>query len=641
MVELNKYRIGTGVPMVVRLFDSGVNISWTDVQIRQLCLYNEQQRAFAGYCTEIAPDAEDDTLLHCLFPASQQHFPGVYRLIAQVTYNGNPATYDALAFVLVRNFDEAGTGTNPEPVEIGITVSALPSSVITEVLEACIRATDSSIAQEREASNAEADRVQAERGRAEAETGRVNAEGLRVEAETGRSGAEADRVQAERDRAEAETGRVNAEGLRVEAETGRSNAEADRVLAERDRAEAETGRVNAEGLRVEAEDERKAAEIIRERVADEDHQQATEDHAVVAGYNTRLTAVEEEVGALGAKLVNSQLYEEKSYSESYETTAGYTYPNLGSTFRLLKGIQYSFVITCLANENNLYIKLLQEGASGELATATLTSGTTSKSFNYTPSADINAYVVFASLDSRKVTVTVSISEILAEKVNNLAADVATIHPALAAVDRRVTELSAKTSSKYTPNYTANYYMKSDGTTGSSSTYGYFAPIELKHGETILLNNGDAMYKGSNVAVLYKTDSSGVFERSLVTGNSTNGKVSYTNESGETIYLGMSGYKTQMKYTIMTPVVSAAELSVVMGWILAESFNLVSATRDDDGNVSAANVTWPNGLSGSLTITRDSDALVTSVAATVGTDSYTLTVTRDTDGNATASNIVKN
>ena len=141
MIELNKYRIGTGVPMLVRLYDSGASISWPDVQIRQLCLYNEQQRAFAGYCTDIAPDAEDDTLLHCLYPAEQQLFTGVYRLIAQVAYNGNPATYDALAFVLVRNLDEAGAGTNPEPVEIGITVSALPSSVITEVLDACIKAT--------------------------------------------------------------------------------------------------------------------------------------------------------------------------------------------------------------------------------------------------------------------------------------------------------------------------------------------------------------------------------------------------------------------------------------------------------------------------------------------------------------------
>ena len=236
MIELNKYRIGTGVPMLVRLYDSGVEIAWPDVEIVQLCLYNEQQKAFAGYCIDIHPDAEDDTLLHCFYPAAQQQFVGDYRLIAQVAYNGNPATYDALAFTLVRNFEDAETGTNPEPVEIGITVTAMPSSVITEILAACVRATDASIAQATAAANAEAARVAAENARVAAETARVNAE----------------------------TARVNAERLRGEAEAARVRAENARVAAETARVNAETARVNAERLRGEAEDERKTNEIARQ-----------------------------------------------------------------------------------------------------------------------------------------------------------------------------------------------------------------------------------------------------------------------------------------------------------------------------------------------------------------------------------------
>ena len=236
MIELNKYRIGTGVPMLVRLYDSGVEIAWPDVEIVQLCLYNEQQKAFAGYCIDIHPDAEDDTLLHCFYPAAQQQFVGDYRLIAQVAYNGNPATYDALAFTLVRNFEDAETGTNPEPVEIGITVTAMPSSVITEILAACVRATDASIAQATAAANAEAARVAAENARVAAETARVNAE----------------------------TARANAERLRGEAEAARVRAENARVAAETARVNAETARVNAERLRGEAEDERKTNEIARQ-----------------------------------------------------------------------------------------------------------------------------------------------------------------------------------------------------------------------------------------------------------------------------------------------------------------------------------------------------------------------------------------
>ena len=271
MIELNKYRIGTGVPMLVRLYDSGVEIAWPDVEIVQLCLYNEQQKAFAGYCIDIHPDAEDDTLLHCFYPAAQQQFVGDYRLIAQVAYNGNPATYDALAFTLVRNFEDAETGTNPEPVEIGITVTAMPSSVITEILAACVRATDASIAQATAAANAEAARVAAENARVAAETARVNAETARVNAERLRGEAEAARVAAENARVAAETARVNAETaranaerLRGEAEAARVRAENARVAAETARVNAETARVNAERLRGEAEDERKTNEIARQ-----------------------------------------------------------------------------------------------------------------------------------------------------------------------------------------------------------------------------------------------------------------------------------------------------------------------------------------------------------------------------------------
>ena len=302
MIELNKYRIGTGVPMLVRLYDSGVEIAWPDVEIVQLCLYNEQQKAFAGYCIDIHPDAEDDTLLHCFYPAAQQQFVGDYRLIAQVAYNGNPATYDALAFTLVRNFEDAETGTNPEPVEIGITVTAMPSSVITEILAACVRATDASIAQATAAANAEAARVAAENARVAAETARVNAETARVNAERLRGEAEAARVRAENARVAAETARVNAETARVNAERLRGEAEAARVAAENARVAAETARVNAETARVNAERLRGEAEAARVRA----------ENARVAAETARVNA---ETARVNAERLRGEAEDERKTNE--------------------------------------------------------------------------------------------------------------------------------------------------------------------------------------------------------------------------------------------------------------------------------------------------------------------------------------
>ena len=214
MANLSKYRLGTTVPMAVSLIDSGVSLSWSDVEILQLCVYSEAQKAFAGYCP-FEVSGEDATKLLCSFPAKQQAFVGDYRLVAQLKYNDNEATYDALAFTLVGKTEEVeDVSTNPETVEVGITISTLPSSTITEILNACIKATSDAKAQTEAASEAEALRVQAEQARVTAENARVEAERLRAQAETARVIAETARVNAESARAEAERLRAQAETQR-------------------------------------------------------------------------------------------------------------------------------------------------------------------------------------------------------------------------------------------------------------------------------------------------------------------------------------------------------------------------------------------------------------------------------------------
>lgn len=113
--------------------------------------------------------------------------------------------------------------------------------------------------------------------------------------------------------------------------------------------------------------------------------------------------------------------------------------------------------------------------------------------------------------------------------------------------------------------------------------------------------------------------------------------SQTVADGEIAILKWNGSWTKE----VTGAASAAKLDelgqeVVLGWILSEAFTLSSATRNADGNVTAANVVWPDTKTGALTITRDADGNATQMVATHDGTTYTLTITRDADGNAVSS-----
>ena len=137
VIALDKFRIGTTVPMRLRLVDSDVAVSWNEVVLKQLCMYSEDQKAYAGYCTyEI--DEEDDTVLLAKYPAAQQEYVGKYRVILSVATNDGTATYDALAVELVQNLEDA---TASGEVDITLSVSTIPMSVIRQILEECEAAT--------------------------------------------------------------------------------------------------------------------------------------------------------------------------------------------------------------------------------------------------------------------------------------------------------------------------------------------------------------------------------------------------------------------------------------------------------------------------------------------------------------------
>ena len=129
--------------MTVTLIDSGVSIDWSTVEIKQVFIYSDPQKAFGG---RVLINSVDGTELVCTFPASEQLFLGDNRVVVRIEYDGDTATYDAPAFCLVENTEDDTDGGNDTPeyeeVEIGIQVTGVSSSILNEILAACQDATD-------------------------------------------------------------------------------------------------------------------------------------------------------------------------------------------------------------------------------------------------------------------------------------------------------------------------------------------------------------------------------------------------------------------------------------------------------------------------------------------------------------------
>lgn len=184
-------------------------------------------------------------------------------------------------------------------------------------------------------------------------------------------------------------------------------------------------------------------------------------------------------------------------------------------------------------------------------------------------------------------------------------------------------------------------MNENGTIITSDTsYSMVAPIALSPGQTIMLNSGNDTYLGAGTAIVYRTDSSGNWQETLVTRDTYGGvsttKVSYTNKTNATMYVGICTYKYQRHYIKEKILVSASKKEAIIGWILSESFAPQNVAYTDGLINSPFNVIWPDGVSGTITLTRNSDNFVVSITATHDSDSYVITITRN--GNDEVTNV---
>ena len=158
---MNKYRIGTDIPFRLSINDGGILLDWSTTTVRKVAMYSDDREAFAGACTHVV-DGEDATLLDCIYPASEQLFTGALRVVVIFdSADDRTLTYDlADVFALVATSEEADSDGDTV-TDATVTVSGLPVSTISLILNACIAATEAATVAEGLRQTAEAARVSA------------------------------------------------------------------------------------------------------------------------------------------------------------------------------------------------------------------------------------------------------------------------------------------------------------------------------------------------------------------------------------------------------------------------------------------------------------------------------------------------
>lgn len=138
-IELPKLRRHGDLFFNLTLADGGVQVSWDSVIIMQLFMYSEKQRGFAGRCSfEI--DQADPHTLRVKYPYGSQRFLGIHRVVVQVELAGAVKTYDARVCNIVASTSDT-TVDYDTVLDVPITVSDVDTTIMHEILEACVRAT--------------------------------------------------------------------------------------------------------------------------------------------------------------------------------------------------------------------------------------------------------------------------------------------------------------------------------------------------------------------------------------------------------------------------------------------------------------------------------------------------------------------
>lgn len=141
-ITLRPIRQHTDVTLRTTLTDNGVRMVWTDFTHVAAFIYSERQRIITGMC-QVSVDPEDDTVLVCVYEATQAQHLGIQKIILQCDYQGQKNTYDKQAFQFVATTDETlddGTTVEDEVAEVYIDVTDLDTSALTGAIAAALEA---------------------------------------------------------------------------------------------------------------------------------------------------------------------------------------------------------------------------------------------------------------------------------------------------------------------------------------------------------------------------------------------------------------------------------------------------------------------------------------------------------------------
>ena len=142
-VTLKNIRQGTDAYLDLTLLDSGVSVLWTDVTVKKVWMHSTVQRAFDGVCTVEATSADGKTL-SVKWPWNKQLYLGQHNVVVVIEHDGDTLTYDAPAGnVVERSADiDDDTTIDIEPIEVGIEVGDVTSTLLEEIIAAAVAATD-------------------------------------------------------------------------------------------------------------------------------------------------------------------------------------------------------------------------------------------------------------------------------------------------------------------------------------------------------------------------------------------------------------------------------------------------------------------------------------------------------------------
>ena len=140
-LNLPNEREGGDIRFRIGLEDNGVAVDWSGLEDIRVFLYADAQKQVSGECS-IEVDAEDNTVLACLYSGDDPQFRGINSVLVRAKYQGEIKVYDKPAInIVARTADADGVLVIDDPVvPVQINVEEVSTSLLNNAIDAALRA---------------------------------------------------------------------------------------------------------------------------------------------------------------------------------------------------------------------------------------------------------------------------------------------------------------------------------------------------------------------------------------------------------------------------------------------------------------------------------------------------------------------